>query len=67
MIVCAMSTSSYQTQRAPRHWTNYDSLDTTGYDYTSVTFGDTWYDDSLQKIFLFVNLGDGTPQPVDIS
>jgi hypothetical protein len=67
MIVCAMSTSSYQTQRAPRQWTNYDSLDTTGYDYSSITFGDTWFDDSQQKIFIYVNLGDGTPQPIDIT
>ena len=67
MIICAMSTSSYQTQRAPRQWTNYDSLDTTGYDYSSITFGDTWFDDSQQKIFIYVNLGDGTPQPIDIT
>lgn len=67
MIICAMSTSSYQTQRAPRQWTNYDSLETTGYDYSSITFGDTWFDDSQQKIFIYVNLGDGTPQPIDIT
>jgi hypothetical protein len=63
-----MSLSSYQTQRAPRLWTNYDSLETTGWDFTSVTFGDTYFDDNQpQKIWIFVNIGDGTPQAIDIT
>jgi hypothetical protein len=67
MVICTMSPFSYQTQRAPRQWTNYDSIATTGYDYSAVTFGDTYYDDTQQRIYIFVNLGDGTPQPVDFT
>jgi hypothetical protein len=67
MLMSNMSSSSYQRQRAPRHWTNYDSLTTTGYDYSSVTFGDTYYDNNLQRLFLFIDLGRGTPEPFDIT
>lgn len=72
MVISTMSPFSYQTQRAPRQWTNYDSLETTGYDVSSIAFGDTYYDDNpesatYQHIFIFVNLGDGTPQPVDFT
>lgn len=67
LIIATMSLSSFQTQRAPRQWTNYDSLETTGYDFSEVTFGDTWYADDLQRIFIFVDTGTGTPQPIDIT
>lgn len=63
MFACSMSTTNYQTQRAPRLWTNYDSLETTGWDIGSVTFGDTWYDDTSGQMFLYVNQGDGVPTP----
>jgi hypothetical protein len=63
MYACSMSTTNYQTQRAPRLWTNYDSLETTGWDIGSVTFGDTWYDDTSGQMFLYVNQGDGVPTP----
>jgi hypothetical protein len=66
MNVCGMSTSSYQTQRAPRIWTNYESLETTGWDYSSITFGDTWYDDSGPSVYVYINQGDGIPTPVPI-
>lgn len=67
MVCCTMSPMSYQTQRAPRLWTNYDSLSSTGFDYSALTFGDTYYDDASNKIYVYVNFGDGTPQPMDLT
>lgn len=67
MIMCSMALSSYQRNRAPRLWTNYDSLETTGYDFSSLTFGDTYYDDSSQHIFLYIDFGRGIPEPLDIT
>lgn len=61
MYLCSMSSSSYQTQRAPRMWTNQDSLDTTGWDFSSVTFGDMYYDDTQGSTSIYINQGDGVP------
>jgi hypothetical protein len=67
MIICSMAISSYQVNRAPRLWTNYDSLTTTGYDFSSLTFGDTYYDDTTQHLFLYIDYGRGVPEPFDIT
>ena len=67
VTINGMTVGSYQLQRAPRQFTRYDSLLTTGYDKSSITFGDTFYDDVNQRIFIFVDLGDGSPQAVDIT
>jgi hypothetical protein len=67
MIICNMTTTSYQIQRAPRLWTNYDSIETTGYDYSSLTFGDTYYDDTSQHLYLYIDYGRGIPEPMDIT
>jgi hypothetical protein len=67
MVMCTMSPFSYQRQRAPRQWTNYDSLDTTGYDYSSVTYGDTYYDDTTQHLYIFIDFGRGVPEMLDLT
>jgi hypothetical protein len=67
MIVATMTATSFQTQRAPRQWTNYDSLATTGHDYSEVTFGDTYYDDVAQHVYMYVNFGRGIPEPLDVT
>ena len=67
ILMSTMSPFSYQTQRSPRQWTNYDSIETTGYDVASATFGDTYYDDNSQHIYMFVDYGRGIPELLDLT
>ena len=67
MVICTMAPFSYQIKRAPRQWTNYDSIETTGYDYSSVTYGDTYYDDTTQHIYIFIDFGRGVPEMLDLT
>ena len=60
MVMTRMSNNSYQIQRAPRLFTPYDSLETTGYDLSTLTYGDLLYEDP--NLFVMVDLGYGTPQ-----
>jgi hypothetical protein len=60
MVMTRMSSNSYQIQRAPRLFTPYDSLETTGYDLSALTYGDMLYEDP--NLFVMVDLGYGTPQ-----
>jgi hypothetical protein len=60
MVMTRMSPNSYQIQRAPRLFTPYDSLETTGYDISTITYGDMLYEDP--NLFVMVDLGYGTPQ-----
>jgi hypothetical protein len=60
MVMTRMTSNSYQIQRAPRLFTPYDSLETTGYDLSTLTYGDLLYEDP--NLFVMVDLGYGTPQ-----
>lgn len=60
MVMTRMSENSYQIQRPPRLFTPYDSLETTGYDLSMLTYGDMLYEDP--NLFVMVDLGYGTPQ-----
>lgn len=60
-----LSSKSYQLHRAPRLFTPFDSLETTGYDLTSMTYGDLFYRES--HLYVMVDLGYGTPQPMDLT
>ena len=69
IMLSTVSPNSYQTQRAPRHFLNYDEdgNDIRG-QMVDATFGDTYYDSDSQHIFIYTNsAGDGTPQRFDFT
>ena len=69
IVISTVAPTSYQTQRAPRHFQNYDEQgnDITG-EMINATFGDTYYNDQNQHIYIYANTaGDGTPQRFDIT
>jgi len=69
VVLSTVSPNSYQTQRAPRHFQNFDEQgnNITG-EMINATFGDTYYDNVAQHIFIFTNqANDGTPQLTDIT
>ena len=65
ILLAVLSPSSYQIQRAPRLFTPFDSLETTGYDLSSMTYGDFKYENS--RLYVMVDLGYGSPQPMDLT
>jgi hypothetical protein len=65
MAMTLMTSSSYQIQRAPRLFTPFDSLETTGYDRRDATYGDMLWEDPT--LFVLVDLGYGTPQKFSLS
>jgi hypothetical protein len=60
MIMNKLNTNSYQIQRPPRLFTPYDSLETTGYDLSTMTYGDFLWEDP--NVYIMVDTGAGFPQ-----
>jgi len=65
IVLTLLSPNSYQLQRAPRLFTPFDTIETTGYDLSSMTYGDLYYREA--RLYVMVDLGYGTPQPMDLT
>ena len=69
IMLSTVSSTSYQEQRPPKHFQNYDENgnDIRG-EMINATFGDTYFDSVSQHIFIYANsAGDGTPQRIDFT